>query len=191
MLTLVDNRTLNARYEQLSLFVQAEDEDGFADLSRLYLINDDRHLYWTLTADSWQKRQDRGQQWIGSNNFVMADGSEFPRGQYRVVLEDLSGARSERTFVIDQAEIKPSSVAFPALSISGDWVTVDSSLPGPTVAVIDPAGSFSAHKTVAPGRVALSALIGRAPEPGRRLDLYVHVFDPNRRVELLSGPFPY
>ncbi len=55
-LAVVDNRTLNTRYEQLSVFVQPEDEDGFSDLAHLYLINDRAQLFWSLSPDTWERR---------------------------------------------------------------------------------------------------------------------------------------
>ncbi len=191
MLSVVDNRTLNARYEQLSFFVQAEDDDGFSDISRLYLINDRNHLVWTLTPDTWERRQDHNQQWIGSNDVIMADGSAFPRGEYRVVLEDLAGSRDERTFVLDQAALKTAALPFPGLVVRDRSVVVSGSFPTVTVTALDPAGSFTARHTVSPGTVPISVITGRTAEPERRLDLYVHVFDEHDRVELVSGPYPY
>lgn len=191
MLSVVDNRTLNARYEQLSFFVEAEDDDGFSDISRLYLVNDRSHLVWTLTPETWERRQDRNQQWIGSNDVITADGSAFPRGEYRIVLEDLSGSRDERTFVLDQAVLKTSALPFPGLAVSDRSVAVSASFASVTVTALDPAGSFSARRTVSPGTVPISLITGRTAEPGRRLDLYAHVFDERDRVELVSGPYPY
>lgn len=191
MLSVVDNRTLNARYEQLSFFVQAEDDDGFSDISRLYLINDRNHLVWTLTPDTWEHRQDHNQRWIGSNDVIMADGSAFPRGEYRIVLEDLAGSRDERTFVLDQASLEPASLPFPTLAVRDHSVAVSGRFGSVTVTALDPAGSFAARREVSPGTVPISVITGRTSEPGRRLDLYVHVFDERDRVELVSGPYPF
>jgi len=190
-LAVIDNRTINARYEQLSVFVQPVDEDGFSDLARLYLINDRLHLFWSLSPDTWERRGNHNQQWIGSNNITMSDGSAFPRGEYRVVLIDLSGSRDERTFVIDQPELAGGSLTFPSLAIREQSVSVTSLLPAVTVSVIDPVGSFSARREVPVGSVPLTTIMGKEPEPGRRYDLYASVFDSKHRVELVTGPYPY
>ncbi|MCX7655630.1 MAG: hypothetical protein N2Z76_03790 [Treponemataceae bacterium] len=39
--------------EWLSLFVAPADDDGFEDLEELYLIHDERQLYWKLTRENW------------------------------------------------------------------------------------------------------------------------------------------
>ena len=200
-LAVVDNRTLQAKYEQLSVFVQAEDENGFSDLAHLYVINDRANLYWALGPDSWERRGTQGQEWVGSNNIVMPDGSALPRGEYRVILVDISGARDERTFVLDHGPTKPDAVIFPALKLQSDQITVTGPYANDTVSVIDPTGreptgreptgQLSGRREVSPGTFPLPEILGRAPEPGRRLDLYVHTYDEGARVVLISGPYVY
>jgi hypothetical protein len=195
-LAVVDNRTLQAKYEQLSVFVQAEDENGFSDLAHLYIINDRADLYWALGPDSWERRGPQGQEWVGSNDIVMPDGSALPRGEYRVVLVDISGARDERTFVLDHGPTKPGAVVFPTLKLQSDRITVAGPYANDTVSVIDPTGrdptgQFSSRREVSPGTFTLPEILGRAPEPGRRLDLYVHTYDEAAGLVLISGPYVY
>ena len=190
-LALVNNLSERAVYEQLSLFVQPDSESRLSDIANVYVINDSAGLYWALNPDTWEKRGGEGQFWIGSNDLVMPDGSPMPRGEYRVVMTDLAGARAETSFVLDQARTPASELVFPSLKISGSEISVSSPARSAEVTVLDPAGSFSARREVSAGQVSIDRIIGRPPEPGRRLDLYVNAYDQQHRLVLLTGPYAY
>ena len=50
------DRELELTYPKLSLFIIAEDPDGYDDLDVLYLVHDGSERFWTLDRDEWQKR---------------------------------------------------------------------------------------------------------------------------------------
>ena len=190
-LAIVNNLSEHAVYEQLSLFVQPDAESRLSDIAYVYVINDTAGLYWTLSPDTWEMRGTEGQFWIGSNDLVMPDGSALPRGEYRVIVSNLAGSRAETSFVLGQPSIPTSGLVFPSLKISGNEISVTSSVKSAEITVLDPAGSFSARREVSAGNITLNQILGRPPESGRRLDLYVDAYDPQRRLVLLTGPYEY
>ena len=93
---LTDNNTLG--FENLSVFIQPSDEDGIEDLDSMYLINNERDLFWALDASQWKTITSANNFWVGSNQFSSGYLRELPRGNYRVELYDKSGERAQRNF---------------------------------------------------------------------------------------------
>jgi hypothetical protein len=81
--------------ERLTLFVLAEDADGYEDLARLTLHHPDQELYWEMDSDTWRRFRFSGENWIGSDALRAPEGERFPRGRYRVIVEDRAGEKSE------------------------------------------------------------------------------------------------
>lgn len=88
-------------YEQLVFFGLVRDEDGFADIEQLYLLNDEHQLYWRLDGEGWTHERRAGEDWIGMAGLVMAGGEAFPRGVYRAVVLDAAGQQDEQRVLID------------------------------------------------------------------------------------------
>jgi hypothetical protein len=104
------------RFEpRLSFFVLPEDDDGIEDLDELQLFHDRDGVYWTLKSDDWKTYEAGSQHWIGSYALALPEGEQPPSGQYRAVLIDKSGEKSERKFGFDfpTTQLHPS----PAFSI--------------------------------------------------------------------------
>ncbi|MDR2184083.1 MAG: hypothetical protein LBO80_00220 [Treponema sp.] len=95
--------------ERYSFFVIPEDEDGLEDIDRLELRYDREGLIWSLSSEDWISLQHEGQTWVGSRSIAMVDGETLPRGQFRAVLTDKGGERSERLFTFDA----PAEARFP------------------------------------------------------------------------------
>ena len=91
----VDDQDLGQRYEQLSVFVHVQDGDGIGDLEFLYIIHDESHQYWKLSADTWQRVEENDTVWLGSSGLTTADYSPLPRGSYRILVIDRAGERDE------------------------------------------------------------------------------------------------
>ncbi|MDR1985441.1 MAG: hypothetical protein LBP88_00525 [Treponema sp.] len=106
--------------ERFSFFVIAEDDDGIENLDELYLYHDREGLRWTLSAEDWITLEEGGVTWIGSRAIAMAGEDTLPRGQYRAVLINKGGAKTERTFSFD-APAEP-RYPFPRLTLhEGDY----------------------------------------------------------------------
>jgi hypothetical protein len=137
--------------ERFSFFVIPDDEDGIENLEELYLYNDWEQLRWLLTSGDWVSFEQDGAVWIGSRSLAMEGGELLPRGQYRAVLVNKGGEKSERNFSFDAPE--ESRFPFPALEISDGQYTVNSAWPQNRLAFYDGEGNYVAT-------VNLSALSG-------------------------------
>jgi hypothetical protein len=124
--------------ERFSFFVLPSDGDGIEDLEELRLYHDWEGLSWRLTSDDWIRQQADGQVWIGSRAIAMEDGGSLPRGQYRAVLTDKGGEKTEKLLAFDASEKRP----FPALSVSGSRYRIDSVWPRQNLVVYDDEGSY-------------------------------------------------
>ena len=112
--------------EKFSFFVIPEDEDGLENLSELILYHDREGLSWRLSPEDWIKYEGEGQTWIGSRGIAVEDEEILPRGQYRAVLINKGGEKSERSFSFDTPE---SPHPFPFFEISGGMYRIDSEYP--------------------------------------------------------------
>ncbi|MDR3138920.1 MAG: hypothetical protein LBT95_04525 [Treponema sp.] len=113
--------------ERFSFFVIPEDDDGINNLEELYLYQDREGLRWLLTSDDWVTFESEGQTWIGSRGIAMADNETLPRGQYRAVLVNKGGERTEKTFTFD-APPEP-RFSFPYLYITDGIYRIESDYP--------------------------------------------------------------
>jgi hypothetical protein len=113
--------------EMCSFFILGEDDDGIENLSELYLYHDREGLGWSVDSGDWVVHEENGKTWIGSRSIAMAGDKPLPRGQYRAVLVNKAGEKTERNFTFDVPEKSPH--LFPFLSINGGVYRVDSGYP--------------------------------------------------------------
>ena len=126
--------------ERFTFFVLPRDDDGVDDLEELWLYHDWEGLSWHLTSSNWTKETIEGDLWIGSRAITMEDGSPLPRGQFRAVLMDKGGNRTERNLSFDTpADREP---PFPFLSITGDRYHIESQYPRQNLLVYDNEGNY-------------------------------------------------
>jgi len=104
-------------YDRLSLFIDAQDEDGLEDLKTLYLINDREEVFWKITDKTWIQKTNNDESWFGSNTIAMHDFSFFPAGRYRIILLDDAGEREETEIILPAYEKGFSDEAFPSAVI--------------------------------------------------------------------------
>jgi hypothetical protein len=126
--------------ERFSFFIIPEDDDGIENLDELYLYHDREQLRWLIKSDDWISYSQDGKTWIGSRSIAIEGDEILPRGQYRAVLVNKGGERSERIFTFDAPE-EP-RFPFPALEISGGRYTVDSSYPENRLVCYDEQGNY-------------------------------------------------
>jgi len=113
--------------ERFSFFVLGEDDDGTENLSELYLFHDREGLRWNFDSEDWVVHSEDGKTWIGSRNIAMSGNLSLPRGQYRAVLVNKGGERTERTFTFDSPIVPPHP--FPSFTVSDENYIVDSLYP--------------------------------------------------------------
>ena len=90
--------------ERFSFFVIAEDDDGFDNITELRLYHDREGLEWILSSDDWITHEEDDKYWIGSRSIAMPEGQSLPRGQFRAVLFNSGGERTERLITFDAPE---------------------------------------------------------------------------------------
>ncbi|MDR0554297.1 MAG: hypothetical protein LBG76_05815 [Treponema sp.] len=142
------------RGERFSFFVLPEDDDGIEDLAELYLYHDWEGLEWRLTPEDWVAIEFEGKTWVGSRSIAMADNESLPRGQFRAVLVDKGGEKSERIFAYDAPE--DSRYTFPFFSIEDGRFLVESAYPKHYLIGYDQEGNYmtTLPLTVLEGAVA-------------------------------------
>jgi hypothetical protein len=112
--------------ERFSFFVLCEDEDGIENLSELSLYHDRSGLRWLINSEDWVLYEEEGKTWIGSRSLAINEDS-LPRGQFRAVLTNKGGEKTERRFTFDGPEESP--FPFPFLVITGGVYRIDSQYP--------------------------------------------------------------
>jgi hypothetical protein len=126
--------------ERYSFFIIPEDDDGVENLAELYLYHDREGLRWLITSDDWVKHEEEGKTWVGSRNIARWDGESLPRGQYRAVLVNKGGEKTERNFTFDGPETPP--YPFPFFSVSGENYRIDSRYPVNRLILYDQQGKI-------------------------------------------------
>jgi hypothetical protein len=100
-LELVYYQGENGPEERFSFFVIPRDDDGVENLEELKLYHDREGLCWTLTSNDWIRHAEENREWIGSRSITMPGREALPRGQYRAVLINKGGEKTERYFTFD------------------------------------------------------------------------------------------
>jgi hypothetical protein len=126
--------------ERFSFFIIPEDEDGIENLDELYLYHDREQLRWHISSDDWVSYEHEGKTWIGSRSIAIGSDESLPRGQYRAVLVNKGGEKSERDFSFDAPE-NP-RFPFPSLNITGRIYIVNSSYPVNHLVCYDDQGNY-------------------------------------------------
>jgi len=126
--------------ERFSFFIIPEDEDGVENLDELYLYHDRDQLRWQVTSNDWVSYVADGTTWIGTRSIAIGENEHLPRGQFRAVLVNKGGEKSERNFTFDAPE-EP-RFPFPTLEIAGGRYTVDSAYPQNRLICYDEKGNF-------------------------------------------------
>ena len=126
--------------ERLSFFVIADDEDGIENLDELFLYHDYEQLHWRIGSSDWMKLTHNEKTWIGSWSLALEGDESIPRGQYRAVLINKGGERTQRNFSFDPPA--DNTYPFPSLNIADGNYTVTSSYPQNRFICYDSSGKF-------------------------------------------------
>lgn len=170
---LLTDRVAGQEYEQLSLFVQGEDPDGFDDLDEVVLLNDESGLLWRIDRSSWVVV--RGGAWMGSAALTMPLLGAFPRGEYRLLIYD-AGGNSEEEFLSIDAPMD--AVGDPEIVFDEGGVELVSP-ESVVLQAVDPQGRTVVQKRIHRGRHPWQTLFDGGGIP---LDTRIFVY--------LDGPLP-
>ena len=137
---LVYYQTNDRPQERFSFFIIPGDDDGLENLEELFLYHDREQLRWQLKSDDWISYTQDDKTWIGSRSIAVNDGETLPRGQYRAVLVNKGGEKSERNFSFDAPE-EP-RFPFPSFQVNEGRYTINSSYPANSLVYYDREGNF-------------------------------------------------
>ena len=110
--------------EELLLFCQGSDEDGSSDLASLTLRYPDLELSWTVDGEALSPLTRSSENWWGYPSLVMPRGENFPRGEYGIILEDLSGQRAERILLLEGDPFDPEEFDPPEFQASAEGIEI-------------------------------------------------------------------
>ena len=125
--------------ERFTFFIIAEDDDGIVNLDELRLYHDREGLEWIISSADWVHYEEENRHWVGSRSIAMVDDYNLPRGQYRAVLFNKGGEKSERNFTFDAPETP--RFPFPVLKIDNNYYLVESEYPKNSFIVYDQQGN--------------------------------------------------
>ncbi len=184
-LFLVEDREAGTVGESLRLYVAVKDGDGIEDLSVLSVVHDETELYWQASAEEWVVVDQDGDSWIGLPDLRPVSGDVFPRGRYRLILEDGALQETEGSFGITAPPLEAETVVFPSLVTDGSEPVVVAD--GPVVVrVFTRAGKLAISREVSAGQLG-DAFLREIPEESG-LQVYLSS-PPGDGVRLMSGPF--
>ena len=170
--------------ERLTFFILPHDNDGFEDLDDLWLYHDWEGLSWHLSSKDWLKENAENDTWIGSRAIAMEDGNTLPRGQYRAVLIDKGGNRTERLLTFDAPP--QSGRPFPRLIISGSMYRIESDYTEQNLVVFDNEGNYLVT-VIPPSTEGTVSELG-LPSSAESLALWAR--DPARSVSAFTDIVP-
>ncbi|MDR1059111.1 MAG: hypothetical protein LBL43_06145 [Treponema sp.] len=142
--------------ERYSFFILPEDDDGLENLDELYLYHDREGLRWLIGQEDWVQYEEEGKTWIGSRAIAMTDDEDLPRGQYRAVLINKGGEKSERHFTFDGPE--DPRHPFPYLTVTGGRYLIESQYPQGYLLCYDGEGNLLQTITGPPAEGSLADL---------------------------------
>ena len=149
------------------------------------VVHDESELYWQASAEEWVVVDQDGDSWIGLPDLRPVAGDVFPRGRYRLIIEDGSLQQVEGSFGITAPPLDTETVEFPSL-ITGrsDFVVAAN---GPVVIrVYTRAGKLAVSREISAGILGENLLREIPEESG--LQVYLSS-PPGDGVRLMSGPF--
>ncbi|MDR2110873.1 MAG: hypothetical protein LBP32_06155 [Spirochaetaceae bacterium] len=170
--------------ERYSFFIIPEDDDGVEDLDELLLYYDREGLVWSLSSGDWVTFENEDQTWIGSRSIAMVDDGTLPRGQFRAVLVDKGGERSERLFTFDAPE-RP-RFPFPLCAAGEGGYRIESAYPRHYFLCYDNQGGFLESVPVEAAQGAL----GDLPLPVDTRGIALWADDPEYNTAALTDIIP-
>ncbi len=171
------------RDERLSVFASVADEDGAEDIEHLFIVHDESELYWSLSEEVWQKREEGTSIWLGSNS-LDSPGSTIPRGNYRAILIDLAGERTERPLVLSAPDT--SQYALPVVRLKGNTIDLVSGYPSNTAFFLDSGGNVVLTVPIAKGNNNLDSLWAKGQWRSGADYLTVYAFEPKAETGFFS-----
>lgn len=190
-LNLYQDTELDQTYEKLSVFLRVNDPDGFEDLESLYIIQDNTELFWSIPVDGWLTAGNDTETWIGSNSVIMHDYSSFPRGTYRIIIQDLGGDTTEKSFVLSQATMDLSRKPHPTVTTIENTIRISGQHSQYAIWVYDRNRQQRSTYTIREGEIDANTIISSNRDLSSGFHFFVYTKDTIKDIGLISGPFFY
>ena len=183
---IFNDREKKLVYHKLSAFIIPYDGDGFEDLSVIYIINDSEELFWAVSSEDWIKGNKDGDDWIGTNSLTMPELKDFPKGEYRIVLEDLGGESVERTAFLTYRDTDKSSVTFPYISTDENNLYIQGINKGASLWIYDN-DNYMDSLFININGINREQLFPESEQNTRYC--YIYYFDTDLNTGIITGPF--
>jgi hypothetical protein len=189
-LNLFHDLTLQEKYEQLSLFVHVEDEDGKDDIESVYLINDKNELFWKIEQEDWEEQERAGEFWMGTNTIVMNDYSRLPRGDYRVIVIDSAGERDRREIFIPETDYSLDRISFPSAEITEEeTIVVSSDYDEHSIWIYQRNWAGLTQVKLSGDTIAFSDLFEEEEQRRSAHSFYVYAYNESIGAGVITGPY--
>jgi hypothetical protein len=185
-INLFKDRESGNIYQKLSVFIIPYDGDGLEDLSILYIIHDESELFWALTSEQWENGEDKGNKWIGTNSIIMPELKDFPKGEYRLVLEDLSGESIEKSIYISYPEVDKNNYNFPSPYTDENKIFINSEYPSPRIWVYERDNYLNTFIVEKSGlnKDTISSSLNEVD-----IKYYIYLNDTDLNIGIIAGPY--
>ena len=174
--------------EELSFFVLAEDKDGPDEVEYIYLIQEEEELSWILDEENWENISMGNDVWLGTSSLRMPGGEEFPRKNYRLVVIDKTGQRSEKEFY--PAVKGGEEPIFPKGKVEGKFFVLESPYSTHTLRVYNRTGEIVSETQSGDYQIPLD-LLKKGTSPGEELRIVIFTKIENRGIILRTTPRPF
>jgi hypothetical protein len=169
-------------YESLSAFASVKDEDGIDNIDQVWVLNDDSAYAWEFTDADWVKATEGGDTWIGASALATPELASMPRGDYRFIVIDAAGQRSEKAFRVSGSF--PDRKA-PSVSFSRGRLTIGTSWPETLALAFDGAGALLASPGAPAAASSLADAFGK-DVAARTAQVAAYGYDPELRMGAFS-----
>jgi len=177
--------------ETLGVFLVASDPDGMEDLAAFYVINDDAELFWKVDSDSWINASAEGEPWIGATSLVMPDETPLPAGEYRVVLQSVSGDTVESTLTIPERTASALTAQYPTSSVEEGAIKVGNAPSDCEIWTYGKDGRYvsSFPLTGKAKQLSVPTVAGSSPGLANGFTYRVYTWDEKGGYATLCGPY--
>ncbi len=176
---------------EFTVLVSVDDEDGEEDVDSVYIINDDRQLYWSVERGRWNERNNRGMKWYGSQRLSEPDGSPPLPGEYRVLVNDRAGEQAENNVFIPFFKDLPKPEDFPKIVFNDNktLLIIESPESRNVISFYDDKGKLLGAFTATQGAVNIGSLGGNSNIADKYSSVNISFYSNRYGAGLISGPW--
>ena len=175
----------------LSLYINADDDDGDDNIEFIHLVNEENQIFWRADNGLFSYRDRRGMRWLGIDNLSAADGQRLPAGEYKVLLTDRAGDKDEDSIFIPLMKQTPGDEDFAEVQIDNvsNKLVIESSEKRNILSFFDADGVSIAALSVSPGVLNLNRLDDSRTIIEKWHSLEISFYSDRFGAGLIKGPY--